>query len=1270
MSRPTYFQSSFSNNQQAANYTNNSAGHRGQGQQQNAPAANAGAPRMQNQPRPASPLESGWIGPDASAAEFATDFATESVADCGESASLPDHLGQTLRALRDQINAIKPPLGEKLDALVAIFASLKGDESEIRQVLTRYPHSDLLAQCQRSLTRLITWLAAAAKTSAPTSGPASNPTCQLISASMTKEQIQTFCQGLAVCLPSTGEQLFKSDIKSQLQILTDTLLTNAMAQGLPEAVQANGEVLDILNWLSRGLKAGLLEATEPINLCFKESLVLFDDWTGGDQCHQLLSDHNLGRCAVQIATILSHTGIDLRAASPVKLTTLSEQPKQSPEAERTLTYGELVQRCVLQLCAPTVLARLASAPAETVSLLNICNTVKDVIDKKLLAVTDPQLLPALNELVKVIGKLSHNDLIGSDRDCRPLSNFSNFLRTLAEHVDNDPVVLAQVLPLLGTACDHLIDCVNGDAFTAAWPGSQPLSNLISFVKICDKMSGRRAAADSAVTTTTSSTARTTSSTANQLLTPQALSEAGHRLTEGVLWYGATAFTKPETLSGLLAGLAYLWRRNLVTVAAETQALMLTLLVQVGQTEKGWSNESRRTILPALSALLNLNKVTLEQAQPALQRLLQPARGAVSVSAQQIANEIKRLGIVEEKIDALAAVPLRAKSSASTTKSATTSTATSTADGQSKVIPGLTSIQPTPLTTASITTNTSSSTTTNSAKGRNTDWQKATKTIKPVPIQAETIAHSSPTLIVLPKTNVSSVLDSPSRKPATQAANKGAQQQTRSKTDKALVKKQPTKKSTVPVSKGKGKAAPGNKLTNLSQAILKGQASAVSEQFGQHTWSEQEIVAVLHGVMNEIDLIDKKIIEALGVFFSAVKHAKQAAGTAVLKNYFYKHPTEFAGLQALLVEQNLATFKQTFETIQTAAQLLDYIDALAEDEWNDKQQMAKVSDNLERLIAQGDNMLLEAVENNRTASATRLLKLPISEKLAINGEKNGRLPLMVAVFNGNIAILKLLLAMPTGAAQTLAVDFNQTNALMYAAHFGRIDMIKLLLAMPTGAQQTLAKDLSKSNALMIAVNKQNVNIVRLLLAMPTVTAQVQAVKMNGENLLMAATQNGNADIVRMLLAKDLDGQQANFTGNEFGVNALMIAAQNGNTNIVQMLMATPTATAQAKKTDKAGKNALMAASQNGHVDIVKLLLSTDQDGQQANATESHYGVNALMFAAQYGHLEIVKLLLATPTGAAQAKTMDPEGVNALKAAERGGHQDIVQLLLAVSKGDKE
>jgi hypothetical protein len=194
----------------------------------------------------------------------------------------------------------------------------------------------------------------------------------------------------------------------------------------------------------------LLQPSAILDLCFEKSLVLIQQRTGGEQCRQLLSGHNLGRCAVQLSTILKHTTLDLSAAGP-----------EAPTVQ-TNTNGRRLQQCVLNLCSSPVLDRLAARPVGAVSPVNVCNTVKDAIDRRLLADTEPALLPALDRLINVIAGLPDGDLIGVDEDCRALSNFSNFLRTVVEGRLRQAPVFQAGLPMLESAACRLMDCVYGD----------------------------------------------------------------------------------------------------------------------------------------------------------------------------------------------------------------------------------------------------------------------------------------------------------------------------------------------------------------------------------------------------------------------------------------------------------------------------------------------------------------------------------------------------------------------------------------------------------------------------------------------------------------------------------------------------------------------------------------------------------------------------------------------------------------------------------------
>jgi ankyrin repeat protein len=1076
-------------------------------------------------------------------------------------------------------------------------------------------------------------------------------------------QIQIICQGLAVCAPSTSGLLFETEkiTVSALQSLTEALLTSAMAQGLPDAVQANGELLDILNWVSRGLKAELLTATDPINRCFEKSLVLLEEWTAGDQCYQLLTDHNLGRCAVQLSTIINFTKIDLLGSEAASLQDLESgaEKKVKTDNEGTAghepTNGERLQSSILNLCSPAVLNRLLAKPVDTVSLLNVCNAVKDAINQRVLAVHDPLLLPALDQLVKAIAGLSEYELIGKEWDCRPLANFSNFLRGLAEDEVNQQPVFQTVLTMFDLACKNMISCINGDMFKEAYPDSQALSNLISFVKICDKRLQQR----SVIASTTAATTTATSTSNNNSAIDQAeLISAGTRLIAGVLVYEARAFSKAHAISGLLAGLAYLWQRNLVLVTPAMKVLVHDLLDQIKQTRaRAWQDKSKKVVLPALRDLLQLGVIEDEGvAQAALVRLMPASIGRTGrITLKHITNENKRLGAID---DVVIPLPMALHVAiAKPAKSATpTMTTTSLASGApTKAIPGLTPIQPAPPVFTKLASKLNS---TASVKlSSKPEWQNAKKTAKPIPLES---AHNSPSVSIRAKAL-------PSSKPAAKPISKEKPQQTQKQADSPSVKHKTAKVHATP--DRQGKVAPHHTHTALSRAILAGQATAVVQQFGKKpTWSEKEIVAVLDTVMGGLDLIDTEIIKALRVFFTAVKDPRQEAGTSVLTNYFNNHPTSFAGLQALLVEQNLVKVKIDLETLG-ADEALDYLDALTENEWKNKQETAKVSKLLDKRMAAGQSLMIVAANNNRPEIIGRLLQLPIGEKLALTATAEGLTPLICAAEKGHANIVDLLLAHESAEAQATAVNKDQWNALMLASENGRADIVKLLLTHESAEAQANAVDKDQWNALMFAAKYGHADIVELFLAMDSADAQVTAVDRVKWNALILAVDNGYADIVELLLAHESAEVQATAV-DEVKWNALMFASENGRADIVKLLLAHDSAEVQATAVNLQNNNALMIAAKNGHADIVELLLAMDSAAAQSTLVNKDFQSNALMIAAEKGYTDIVKLLLAHASAEAQATAVNKDQKNALMFAAGNGRTDIARMLLATESADTQ
>ena len=1069
---------------------------------------------------------------------------------------MPTVHARLLTVLRGQVDAITSMPTRQLSAIVAVFACMTESECELRDLLKYYPKHPDLVSCKKSLARLLDYLDVALDAAGTPTG--------LGPKAFTSQQIRTLCNGLAACASVPGSLLFLTDEHSLATLgkLNDILLVRALKSGVLDAVQADGEVLDILKWLGRGLKADVLHASEPVKRYFETSLVLIHAWTASDQPRQLPTVYDLSRCAVQIATIITHDCIDLQAAPLDGRTGCGKVP------EPVQTNAAMLQQCVLQLCSPAVLRRLATAPTDTVALLSICNMVKYAMEKGLLAMNDA-LLPGLYWLVQAIGKLPEHELIGVKGDCQALSNFANFLRRLAEIEARHQSALRPVLAMCDPVCHSLIACINSDAFKAADPGSQSLTNLISFVKLCDKRLERRNAGITAIATTLSCAA--TSSTDAVCLTQAELVEAAGRLIAGVLQRGTRYFDNPQALGGLLAGLAYMWQRNLAPLTSATAVMVGELLDRIDHIRSGsWNDKSKKVVLPAVKALLQLGLLSPEQAQRAWTRIL-PASGAGTgqLTLQHMARDIARLGANE---DAVIALPMALH--ASVTK-AILPISPAPIREKPDTPPGWTRIVEAPQAVA-----TSSSTASTAKRYSTADSTSASATttlresstqrdgfddeFESAPYDPSTISASMPAYMpyALKGAEQAQVRKhSPAMhaghgkkavKPATAKANKGL----------AFMTKKP-------VSSAAGKAGQDHAQVALVAAILAGQSTEVVHQFQQKAnWSNEDIGGVLDDVTSKLELIDKTILGAMQAFFTAVRQALPKTGAEVLTCYFALHPANFAALQKLLAEQGLVPGK---------------VDAIAYAE----------------------------------------VKLPAADVEATALNQNGANALTVAVLNGQVDIVRLLLAMPSADSQANAIAMDGMNALMYATAQGRVEIVGHLLTAKSANAQALAVNKDRSNALTLAIGLGHVRIVEQLLALKSADDQAIAVDQNAANALMKAVLKGDVDIVRLLLAMPSADSQANAIAMD-GMNALMYATAQGRVEIVRQLLTAKSANAQALAANKNKFNALALAAGLGHGRIVEQLLALESAFKQTQAV-STIGFDALAIAVANGYTEIVRQL---------------------------------------------
>ena len=1185
-------------------------------------------------------------------------------------ASMPTENVQLLTTLRGQIDAISPPYADQLEAMVAVFKTSKDGEAGIWHSLRHYPDHYAVTRCRAGLHRLLGHFADVLQASVST-GKSGQAIFELV-------QIQAICQGLAVCVPSSGSLLLHDDDDSckTLQCLTDSLLAQAMASGLADVAQANGELLDVLNWLSRGLKAGLLTAGIPIKQCFEHSLLTIHDWTGGNQSRCLLTDHNLGRCAVQISTVLCHIGIDFAAPFRPGLAGAQEMSGQSQQT--VATNGQQLQRCVLQLCAPAVIERLARTPADVIALVNVSNMVKYAIEKHLIAAHDPLLAPALARLVEMIGTLPDAELVGRRADCRPLANFSNLLRLLYEQRElrhkamSEP--MAEPLPGLDLSCSRLVACINSAAFEKSHPESQALSNLISFVKLCDKKLERRAA-DVGTASSTASTA-TTSTTAAPLPGQDMLHEATRRLVAGVLEYGAAAYSGAPALAGLLSGLLYLYRRNLVARTPELTALIKRLLARVGQIDaRAWKARDRKSMLPVLKGLLQHDVINLDDAQAALSRLL-PASGkdAAQRTLRDVVDEIERLGIVDEVVIPLPLaihLPVAAPVSPALVR------------GRPGLPPGWTPINEkppvssTPLMAESRASHAYAS---RNIRANNPTWREVggRKRIASPLSAAKPLSTSTPQnmgALIGGGLSVDVGSASPSVSPGifpqqTGVEKKAAEPVRANRTDahapnasKKKNSKQAVKKN-APAKSGErtGAKTARDRHAKLRQAILTGKVQDVNQLFRQETnWQNNEIHDVLDAVINEIELIDTPVLDGLNAFFTVIKGTGQATGIAQLANYFKSHGHVFAGLKTMAERHGLiADPVEQARGAKTGKHALNY---------GKNDQMAVISFGNAAATDGKDGSLTQQVEISLDDAFYRSNGVQFSKTIdgvtnVYEVRPNYENAMALAAQEGDIAEVRRLLELHSP-------DVHSTHGftpLILAARRRHMNIVRLLLKTEPVLEQLTAKDDLGLNALMWSARSGSEQAVELLLAAGTTSSQTTDVDNDGWNALFFAAQNGYVSICRRLLNADLDGKQLSVK-TPTGVNAMMIAAENGHDAVVSALLATPSGEAQLTHADHIDTNAMFMAVHGARENVIKLLLTTRTALVQASAINVD-GMNALTYAAALGHIALVRLFLATAFADELANPATPQRANALMLAAQNGYSKIVKLLLEMKSGDRQ
>lgn len=1228
---------------------------------------------LQGQPNPGAGTTLGAPGqshplpnPDEGSPTLQSRLASSSdIGDEDDFFETPDFSAHLLQSLQARLISLRPPLAARRGDIVEIFQALGEAKHKLSAILRANSNVVDLVNLQIGLSTFLHYLNEALHSQ--------DPDVRLEPASLSLRQIHTICRGLAACAPSTGNLLAHSlhlrIDKTCLQGLTDTLLFHAMVQGLPTAVRASAKLLDMLEWVSRGLHTGLLGPSITITRCLEISLVLIEEWTGEDACRQLVADRNLGRCAALIKTIAGYSAMDLNA---VALPGLSDFREKSNRRR--------LQHCVLNLCAKEVLKSPIAPAINAPSVIHICCTVMDMLDRSLLPASHPAVLKKLDRLLKHIGNLPDHELIGPRRNCSPLSSFCNFLRALGYHRVAGRLIFRDTLPTLDSACARLISCINGDAFAKAGLKSQTLADLLGFIQFCDQRHAYRIAnhttANTTANTTATTTAGTTVSTTASPTVPLGYAEldpATSRLMAGLIENGADYFNTARTLGSLLFRLKYLCENILLPASSANRRFVAALIAGIGETRPAaWGDNSKTVVLNALQSLLKMKIVTFEDVLPALVCLLpDAARGPGGETTKELAQESQRLGLVEAaligamnaSVDALASESVEvateyqaeyeakdeAEDEANTLQAATSlpalpvphRLATPHASLAAPTIPVIAVVKrepepatPTPTLTASLTT--ARSDTTNLSSTSSTD----------IAITTATDASRS---------DASTTRQKPQS--TTPSDGHGDKRQAKPAKKKQAARREDFRAA--PISMRNPIPA-----TSLCQAITQGKPNEVRLLIDQQAaWPDNAIATLLDDVMRGQTTVDKKILAALQEFFNGILRARGDEGKEALKHYFAAHPPEFSGLDALLVKAGLALampdLKSNPQAFASPDKILEFL-AFATDKAFAQFPSEKTASAILRTKNKNDeNVLHLAAARNLARVVQRALKRANGAELLQQKDRDGVTPLAIAAHEGRDRVVAALLDHATASDQASTPLAHGQIALMFAAQNGHATVVDLLLGLPNAAMQATTFNKHGANALMQASQDGHASVVEVLLKGPMATEQVTQVLETGSNALMLAVQTNRVNVVDKLLSHSSAATQS-CALNKQGWNALMIAAQKGYTEIVRLLLARAPFEEQAFAVNVDKANALMLAASSGNSEIVTLLLAHPSAARQA-AMVNRVRRNALMAAASRGFREVVKLLLATDSARAQADAVTAEGWNALILAQRNGHYEIASLL---------
>lgn len=1093
-----------------------------------------------------------------------------------------------LNTLREGAQALRWPDNDPDAAATvdvpAYFRSVKTSAAQLHEIGQTHPASPQLASWIKAFEGALGRLNAALRRGADKGG--------LDAVAFDTEALRDIFGALSAFADPARASLFNRQQRRALQPLLQNLTTTllqAAAKGFASSATV-AEHLPLLNWICRGVKKGLLKPDDGIAKVFEGALNGLVGWVGADD--QDAQAYQIGECAAILKDVIEYDLLALKA-----------------KGEAGAEVSHKLKQCMEELCGAHSYAVLEKAPVNGVSVMNVCNLVKELIGTQALSIDELQRNGQLQRLLTLIEEIPNEQMSGGDG--RVLSNAGNFLRLLMRRASEGPVGDKELHERVSKVARRVLAALNAEGFGKGRRNAQSLANLVSFMQDCHE--------------------HLLPACGDEVMR-KSFARALDKLLAKLVAGGAAAFSDGRTIDGLLLALAYLQEQGLCIGTAGLEELREDLLDKQNGVER--ARPATPVLLSGLGAQLpsvtTPPKLTLNQeteqtkadeprkripgegaivAQP---RLMEPARSGPSTS--YLRPTVGRGKFAHARSAKTDAFSLAAHDALAETVNADDIDSDDEQQDLTEALPK------TPSKDIAV----ANSSVKPQAPAGVVDVEALVAALRAgQPQQTEQVMQQ---LRSLPQRRLPALpeaflleLDSEaflSDKMRFKACNtylSNLSKQDRQNAIECFTKHPPTSSTLreLLIRHGIVKASESQHARNSGSVAVGGtpEHSAIDPPATAHRSSQAKPAAASSPQ-------------------TSAEHRKQGGRAKAGGDTVIRDAADVGHNSKVRVKM------QVFNGAE-----LDDMNALID------AAPSEIPTRLRARIKQGMDLnaptvigmtpLMAAAQ----AGATELVSAMIKEGADVNVHTlNNQNALMCAASFGHTATVRELVR---AGAKIDAVDANGVTALMLALAAGHIETVQALASLGANVD---AAALGGETSLMRVIEMGRMSSVRTLIDLG---ANVNAAAPGGATALMLAVRKGLMAIFRALLQADADVNAVDAAN----VNPLMIAAAKGRSDMVWELAR---AGADVNATTPNGVTAVMFAAEKGHTATVEALKEL---GANLNARTLE-GTTAMMRAAMAGDTAMVQTLAHAGADVDAAR---PNGITALIFAADKGHTATVKAL---------